>query len=218
MQGFLTMPFSLTSEYLLWSYVDLDYRLGENEFIRNYAGESIPVVRPSVGIHDPDARSGTSDNHQGIDFYLNNGSLLLAMSNGIVLQSSDEFHCIRIGHYNGSQVFVVGYGHNTVNVLSDGDTVYRGQIVALSGDWNNGNFGGTNPHVHSSLWVIPPKWNDNPLYYIFDSGERMTIPYSSSSGFVWTVDDPYRDVLNSSSMSYWTKDNDPQFSLVQLGE
>ena len=218
MQGFLTLPFSRFSDHFLWSYVDLDYRIGEKEFIRNWAGEKTPSRPPTIKIDDPKATSGISDNHQGIDYYLYNGTSLLAMSTANVLQSSHEYHSVRLGHYIGGRVYVTGYGHNQANLVDDGDETLRGQTFALSGDWHNGKFGGTNPHVHASFWVIPSNWYSNPLFYIFDSGDRETIPYPSALGYVWTVDDPYRDLSNEKDLNYWTVDNIPQFPLVEIIE
>jgi murein DD-endopeptidase MepM/ murein hydrolase activator NlpD len=223
-QGYLTLPFSESTDYLLWSYVDLDhiagFLLGQSEtlYVRNYANDRTYSVAADTDINSPSAHSGTSDNHQGIDYYLAVGTPLLAAASGTVVQAPQEHHCVRIKHALGSEVYVTGYGHNSVNLVSEGDFVRRGQIIALSGDWHMGRAGGTNPHVHWSLWIIPTDWGHNPIFYIFDSGLRATVPYNSPDGHVPTVDDPYRDVLNPEALSYWTVDNDPRFPYLGTGE
>lgn len=204
MQGYLTLPFDVFTEYFLWSYVDLDYQLGQ---VRNYLNESLWPVNPYIHINSPNARSGTHDNHQGIDYNMENGTFLLAMANGNMVQVRDQFHYVRIQHSIRQDHYVTGYEHNTTNLVREGDKVLRGQIIALSGDWDDGIYGGSQPHVHIHHWKIPLEWAHNPIWYIFEDNLRQKIPFSGV--YVQIVDDPYRDVLTEDSINYWTVDNNP---------
>lgn len=207
MQGYLTLPFDQATDNLLWSYVDLDHRIGH---IRNYANESVPAVDPYIDIDPSDAHPGTHDNHQGIDYNMANGNLLLAMANGTVVQERSQYHYVRIQHTGGSDVYVTGYEHNLVNLVSEGSRVRRGQIIALSGDWDNGRYADCQPHVHIHHWIIPNDWAHDPLWYVFELKE--TVPFSGD--VVQVCDDPYRDVSDANAVSYWTVDNHPQFPPV----
>lgn len=211
LQGIFTLPVSSLTKYYLWSYVDLDHRLGH---VRNYADDSLPPINPYTSVDSPNIRSGTSDNHQGIDLNMETGNFLLAMAEGNVVQAQNEYHYVRVQHNVGSQSHVAGYAHNEINLVRQGDQIYRGQIVALSGDWK-APFVKTQPHVHLSNWIIPKNWMKNPIFYIFDSGEHEKVQYAEGEE-VPIVHDIFRNILDPTSVTHWTVDNDPQHPEVEI--
>lgn len=83
-----------------------------------------------------------------------------------------------------------GNGHLYAYVVHLGQRVYRGQIIGLLG-----MSGSTWAHLH---FAFHPGWEDRETDAV-------------------KTDDPFRDILDTLSLSYWTKDNDPQFPLVSLG-
>jgi len=210
MEGFLTLPVD-TRDYLLWSYVDLDHRIG---FVRNFSGDKRKAVDPYIDIHTSEARPGTSDQHQGVDYNMPCGQNVLAMAPGVVVNSeggAEYARYVRIIHKAGGEMFVTDYGHNSRNLVKVGDVVNRGQVVALSGD-NNGQ-SKTQPHVHTSLWEIPETYQGSSrdmIEYIFHTLPKVKYPNGDE---VPVVLDPYRDEVDPhGSPGYWTRDNDPQYS------
>jgi len=205
-EGFLTLPID-TTDYLLWSYVDLDHRIG---YVRNFAGGRSQAVDPFIDIHSGQAHPGTQDQHQGADYNMPCGRNVVAMAPGVVLQSeggTEYARYVRIIHKAGDEMFVTDYGHNSKNLVKVGDVVKRGQVVALSGD-NNGQRK-TQPHVHASFWEIPIAHQSDPVRYIFEILPKVSYP---SGDEVPVVLDPYRDEVDpQGSLGYWTKDNDPQY-------
>jgi hypothetical protein len=93
------------------------------------------------------------------------------------------------------------YGHlNTQLVMMD-QMVYRGQIIGLAG----------NSAAWGSFLYIP----------------QLHFDLARSTGNGWYYTDPYRHTVHldplpanfwGSEASYWTKDNDPQFPLVSVGD
>jgi murein DD-endopeptidase MepM/ murein hydrolase activator NlpD len=202
MQGYLTSPIACGTHYLLWSYVDLDYRIGS---IRNWAGENTPAVDAFIDINSPNARPGTSDQHQGVDFNVPIGTPILAMASGQLVFWRDgneqRARMLNVSHKLGSITLETSYAHNSLNVASLGQSVYRGQIIALSGN-NNGCCKTTSAHVHISQY--------NPA----TDYKLPCIPYANGD-CVSRNTDLWRDVTNKESINYWTVDNSPQCLPVQ---
>lgn len=87
--------------------------------------------------------------HAGVDLATPTGSAVLAADGGRVTtaQWSDSYgNFVVIDHGNGLSTV---YAHNSSLVVSAGDTVAQGELIALSG--NTGN--STGPHVHFEVRV-----------------------------------------------------------------
>lgn len=91
-----------------------------------------------------DPFTGKPDMHQGIDIAGTEGSDVISVGAGVVMWSEQRYGygmMVEINHGNG---FVTRYGHNKENLVEVGDTVQKGQRIAIMG--NTGR--STGPHVH----------------------------------------------------------------------
>lgn len=91
-----------------------------------------------------DPFTGRLAHHDGVDIAGKLGSNILAVAAGVVTWSGDRFgygNLVEINHGNG---YVTRYGHNQKNLVQVGDTVKKGQILALMGSSGRS----TGPHVH----------------------------------------------------------------------
>jgi len=82
--------------------------------------------------------------HKGVDFAGTAGAEVVAVAAGIVTWSGKRAGygtLVEISHGDG---FVTRYGHNQRNLVSVGETVTRGQPIALMGSTGRS----TGPHVH----------------------------------------------------------------------
>ena len=98
--------------------------------------------------------------HQGVDFAGRPGADVIAVASGVVIWSGPRFgygELVEINHGNG---YVTRYAHNADNLVTVGDTVSRGQIIARVG--RTGRATGPNLHFEVLRNGLPV----NPLTYI----------------------------------------------------
>jgi murein DD-endopeptidase MepM/ murein hydrolase activator NlpD len=91
-----------------------------------------------------DPFTGKQDFHDGLDFAGKQGSEVRAVGDGVVSWAgikSGYGKLIEINHGNG---YTTRYGHNQSNLVKVGDTVKKGQQIALMGSTGRS----TGPHVH----------------------------------------------------------------------
>jgi murein DD-endopeptidase MepM/ murein hydrolase activator NlpD len=91
-----------------------------------------------------DPFNGRNAIHKGIDFAGPAGSEVIAVASGVVTYAKDRFgygKTVEINHGNG---FVTRYAHNQQTLVTPGDTVQKGQAIALIGSTGRS----TGPHVH----------------------------------------------------------------------
>jgi murein DD-endopeptidase MepM/ murein hydrolase activator NlpD len=91
-----------------------------------------------------DPFTGKQDFHKGLDFAGKQGSEVIAVGDGVVSwagKKSGYGKLIEINHGNG---YTTRYGHNQSNMVKVGDTVKKGQQIALMGSTGRS----TGPHVH----------------------------------------------------------------------
>jgi hypothetical protein len=91
-----------------------------------------------------DPFTGKQEFHKGLDFAGKKGSEVVAVGDGVVSWSgkrSGYGNLVEITHGNG---YVTRYGHNERNLVKVGDTVKKGQQLALMGSTGRS----TGPHVH----------------------------------------------------------------------
>lgn len=95
-----------------------------------------------------DVPSWASSDHGGIDIGVGYYTPVKASASGTVIWPTGWYqgygNLVVIQHADG---YVTYYGHNSYNLVSVGDRVFQGQIVASSGSTGNS----TGPHVHFEI-------------------------------------------------------------------
>lgn len=104
----------------------------------------------------------TLQSHQGVDYTVPEGSRVFATADGVVrnvtLRNSTSGQTILIDHGNG---YETSYAHLSKINVRKGETVRRGDIIALSGDTGLS----LSPHLHYEV-----RYNDmrvDPIHYFF---------------------------------------------------
>ncbi len=113
-----------------------------------------------------DPFTGRQTFHRGVDFSLPVGSPVVATANGVVGVVGQERGLgliVAVEHGNG---LTTVYGHLQAANVKAGQTVQRGQVVALSGSSGRS----TGPHLHYEVRVGDQAVN--PLGYILDDFAR----------------------------------------------
>jgi murein DD-endopeptidase MepM/ murein hydrolase activator NlpD len=103
-----------------------------NGFISSYFGERA------------DPFDGTEAFHKGVDFAGSAGSNVTAVAAGVVTWAGDRSGYGRLVEINHGDGFVTRYAHNERTLVTVGQTVTRGEPVALMGSTGRS----TGPHVH----------------------------------------------------------------------
>jgi len=109
-----------------------------------------------------DPFSGKQEFHKGLDFAGKKGSEVIVVGDGVVTWAGNRSgygNLIEVSHGNG---YVTRYGHNQKNLVKAGDTVRKGQQIALMGSTGRS----TGPHVHFE--VLRDGKTVNPVKYIGD--------------------------------------------------
>jgi murein DD-endopeptidase MepM/ murein hydrolase activator NlpD len=109
-----------------------------------------------------DPFTGKQEFHRGVDFAGKEGSRVLSVGDGVVSwvgQRAGYGNLVEITHGDG---FVTRYGHNKKVLVAVGDTVKKGQPIAVLGSTGRS----TGPHVHFE--VVHNDQQVNPSKYIAD--------------------------------------------------
>ncbi|MGB5346461.1 MAG: M23 family metallopeptidase [Woeseia sp.] len=107
-----------------------------------------------------DPFTGKPANHTGVDFAGKEGAEILAVADGVVTWSSKRYgygEMVEINHGNG---YATRYAHNSENLVSVGEEVRKGQVVALMGDTGRA----TGPNLHFE--VLQRGQRVNPVKFI----------------------------------------------------
>lgn len=107
-----------------------------------------------------DPFTGYTAFHKGVDFAGRKGAEAVAVAAGVVTWSRERFgygKMVEINHGNG---YVTRYAHNERNLVSVGETVQKGQAVALMGSTGRA----TGPNLHFE--VLKNGRQVNPLQFI----------------------------------------------------
>ncbi|RPH55036.1 MAG: M23 family metallopeptidase [Lysobacterales bacterium] len=118
---------------------------------RNLSRQIVPGGRPvtqgwisSYFGHRADPFTGRNAFHRGLDFAGPSGAQVVAVASGVVTYSKDRFgygKTVEINHGGG---YVTRYAHNQRVLVAVGDTVQKGQAIALIGSTGRS----TGPHLH----------------------------------------------------------------------
>ena len=109
-----------------------------------------------------DPFTGKQEFHKGLDFAGKKGSEVIVVGDGVVTwagQRSGYGNMVEVSHGDG---YVTRYGHNQKHLVKVGDTVRKGQQIALMGSTGRS----TGPHVHFE--VVRDGKTVNPARYIGD--------------------------------------------------
>jgi murein DD-endopeptidase MepM/ murein hydrolase activator NlpD len=136
------------------SLADRESKLGVVETLlmdRSLSERVIPSGRPirkgwlsSKFGKRADPFTGKQEHHKGVDFAGREGADVLAVGDGVVTWSgkrSGYGNLVEINHGNG---YVTRYGHNKANTVETGETVKKGEQIAMIGSTGRS----TGPHVH----------------------------------------------------------------------
>jgi murein DD-endopeptidase MepM/ murein hydrolase activator NlpD len=91
-----------------------------------------------------DPFTGEEAVHKGVDFAGSRGDEVVAVAAGVITWAGERAgygRLVEISHGNG---FTTRYGHNQQSLVNVGDTVTRGEPIALMGSTGHS----TGPHVH----------------------------------------------------------------------
>ena len=118
---------------------------------RNARAAATPSIWPADGTVTSRFgwRWGGSDWHPGIDIAADTGTPIMAAAEGVVISSGwngGYGRQVMIDHGNG---IVTLYGHTSENVVSQGQRVKKGQLIAYMGSTGFS----TGPHVHYEVRV-----------------------------------------------------------------
>ena len=118
---------------------------------RKLHAEVFPTGRPvmkgwisSVFGWRNDPITGKRAFHEGIDFAGRSNSEVVAVAAGVVVWSGSRWgygNAVEVNHGNG---YTTLYAHNKKNLVKVGETVKKGQVLALLGSTGRSN----GPHVH----------------------------------------------------------------------
>jgi murein DD-endopeptidase MepM/ murein hydrolase activator NlpD len=107
-----------------------------------------------------DPFDGSEDVHKGLDFAGSLGSNVLAVAAGVVTRVDRASGYGNLVEVNHGQGYVTRYAHNQRALVAVGDTVTRGQPIALMGSTGRS----TGPHVHFE--VLRNGQHLNPLGFV----------------------------------------------------
>ena len=108
--------------------------------------------------------TGKKQFHRGVDIPGKEGSDVLAVADGVVTRSNNNGNygwMVEIDH--GDSVSTL-YSHNRKNLVKEGETVVKGQVIAQVGSTGRS----TGPHVHFE--VSKNKRTINPVRYLYKKG------------------------------------------------
>ena len=149
--------------------------------------------------------AGASTYHEAVDIGVPEGTNVYACADGVVTTASysdSAGNMVVIDHGNG---LVSKYFHNKELKVAAGDTVTKGQIIAISG--NTGN--STGSHLHFGIYSNGTAVD--PLGFKYDNGMGSgTGEFDGNSGTLSTSSTIYAKVATWSESTDRVETDDPQ--------
>ncbi len=125
--------------------------------------KGFPVVDGYIGSgfgSRTDPFTGKVEHHMGLDFDAPAGSSIRAVADGVVTWNATRTgygNVVEIDHGNG---YMTRYAHNSKNLVSVGQRVRAGQVIAKVGTTGHS----TGPHCHFEVWLHGRAVN--PIAYV----------------------------------------------------
>ncbi|NQY36937.1 MAG: M23 family metallopeptidase [Alteromonadaceae bacterium] len=113
-----------------------------------------------------DPFNGKPAMHKGVDFAGKENADIIATASGVVSWSGERYgygHLIEINHGDG---FKTRYGHNKKLLVTVGDVVDKGQVIARMGSTGRS----TGPHVHYE--ILRNNAQINPIKYVYRKAKK----------------------------------------------
>jgi len=88
-----------------------------------------------------------ADRHEGIDIAVKEGTPIVATATGVIEFAGWDKNFGNLAIINHGNGFKTYYGHNEKNLVSVGQKVYKGDVIALSGNTGNSSA----PHLHYEI-------------------------------------------------------------------
>ncbi len=154
----ITMPGAVSGSFAGSALPNNSFALGLSN-----AASNVPAIWPTTGVVTSPygLRWGGTDFHPGIDIANDMGTPIVATADGVVIvagwNSGGYGNMVDIDHGNG---IMTRYGHASQVVVSAGQYVRRGQVIALMGSTGFS----TGPHVHYEVHVNGQRVN--PISYL----------------------------------------------------
>lgn len=98
--------------------------------------------------HRTDPFNGNRAWHKGVDFAGKEGADVVAVAAGVVTVSGVNHGYGQMVEVDHGEGYITRYGHNKENLVKVGDTVKKGQSIALMGSSGRS----TGPHVHFEVY------------------------------------------------------------------
>ena len=122
----------------------------------------LPLTMPADGFVSKSFEPG--ELHYGLDVAGRRGNPVLAAADGTVIFGGwtyDDGYTVMLAHAEG---YVTVYKHNEAIVRNTGESVRRGEVIALLGNTGRTSSG---PHLHFEVWIdgIP----QDPTNYLLTS-------------------------------------------------
>ena len=105
--------------------------------------------------------TGKKQFHQGVDIPGKLGSSILAVADGVVKRSLENGNYGWLIEIDHGDDFITRYSHNRANLVTEGQTVVKGQMIAELGSTGRS----TGPHVHFE--VLKRQRHVNPVKYLY---------------------------------------------------
>lgn len=180
MQGFLTLPVKCGAPVEYLTFVDLDLGPG----MRDWQG----------------GNNTGKDNHYGIDYVMPEGQPIIASAPGIIVEAENTWPDVstdpNLGLYDDGNRIIIYHGDGLYTFYAHLSNTFYVQPMHM--DMNCASC-----ERVSRGQVIALSGNTGAL----TRGAHLHFQFG---GFGQRRIDPYRDVNNPNSISWWTKDNDPQ--------
>jgi murein DD-endopeptidase MepM/ murein hydrolase activator NlpD len=99
--------------------------------------------------------------HKGVDFAGKEDADIIATGSGVVSWSAKRYGYGNLIEINHGEGFKTRYGHNKTLLVSMGDVVNKGQVIAQMGSTGRS----TGPHVHYE--ILRNNKQIDPLKYVY---------------------------------------------------